>query len=225
MENGPMEKLSHEWDAWRMFRIMAEFAQGFQTMASIGPSVSIFGASQTRGDDPYYNQAAILASKITEKGFAVITGGGPGIMEAANQGAQTARGKSCGLCIDIPAEEEPNPFIDRKYLLHFHYFFVRKVMFIRYAQSFVVFPGGFGTLDELFEALTLIKTKKIKPFPIYLVGVKYWKGLLDWLKAVPMAHGSINADDLKLCILTDDLDEIACGIEAHFKKTKCLENF
>ena len=145
------EKKSLDWDAWRIFRILSEFVDGFGTMTQLGPSVAIFGASQTKINDPFYEQAAVLASKISKKGFGVITGGGPGIMEAANEGAKAAGGKSCGLCIDLPTEERPNPFIDEKFLLKFRYFFVRKVMFVRYAQAFVVFPGGFGTLDELLK--------------------------------------------------------------------------
>ncbi len=219
------EKMSNDWDAWRIFRIMSEFVEGFGTMISLGPSVAIFGSSRTKGNDKYYNMAAVLAAKVCKKGFAVITGGGPGIMEAANEGAKAAGGKSCGLCIDLPQEEAPNPFIDRDYLLLFRYFFVRKVMFVRYAQSFVVFPGGFGTLDELFEALTLIKTKKISSFPVYLVGKAYWTGLLNWLKEVPAGHHNIEESDLNMMILTDDLDLVADGIEAHYKQSKSLENF
>ncbi len=146
-------------------------------------------------------------------------------MEAANQGAKAAGGKSCGLCIDIPTEELPNPFIDREYLFRFRYFFVRKVMFVRYAQAFVVFPGGFGTLDELFEALTLMKTKKIQRFPIFLIGKSYWQGLLDWLKAVPAREKNINLEDLELITLTDDINCIADIIDKHYQKAKTLENF
>lgn len=219
------EKRKLEWDAWRIFRILSEFVDGFETMTQLGPSVAIFGASQTKGNDPYYNQAAVLASKIVQKGFGVITGGGPGIMEAANEGAKAAKGKSCGLCIDLPTEEAPNPFIDPKFLLKFRYFFVRKVMFVRYAQAFVVFPGGFGTMDELFEALTLIKTKKISTFPVFLVGKSYWTGLVNWLKEVPLSHGNIDPDDLKLMTITDDLDEVVDKIVYHCNLTNCLENF
>ncbi len=219
------EQISHDWDAWRVFRIVSEFVEGFETMISLGPSVTIFGSTMVRANDPYYSQAAVLASKLAKKGFAVITGGGPGIMEAANQGAKAAEGKSCGLCIDIPTEEEPNPFIDRKYLLRFRYFFIRKVMFIRYAQGFVVFPGGYGTIDELFEALTLIKTKKIQKFPIFLIGASYWSGLIEWLKQVPLANGNIDPQDLELFTLTDDLDAVVLGIEAHAKQVKRRENF
>jgi hypothetical protein len=216
---------SHNRDAWRIFRIVAEFVEGFEKMVSIGPSVSIFGSAVLKADNPYYAQAVLLSSKLVKAGFAVITGGGPGIMEAANQGAQTAGGKSCGLCIDLPTEEEPNPFIDRDYFLQFRYFFVRKVMFVKYAQAFVSFPGGFGTLDELFEALTLIKTKKIQKFPIYLVGTAYWKGLLKWIEEVPIAQNNLHREDLELMTLTDDLDVVVAGIEDHFKKTRCIENF
>ena len=219
------KKTSQAWDAWRVFRILSEFVEGYETMASLGPSVAIFGSAQVKTDDPYYNQAAVLAAKVVKKGFAVITGGGPGIMEAANEGAKAAGGKSCGLCIDLPAEELPNPFIDRDYLLRFRYFFVRKVMFVRYAQAFVVFPGGFGTMDELFEALTLMNTKRISHFPIYLIGKAYWSGLINWLKEVPIHHRNLRPEDLKLLTLTDDLDQVANGIEAHYKKSKILENF
>jgi len=214
-----------EWDAWRVFRILSEFVEGFEVMTSLGPSVAIFGGAQIKGDDPYYNQAAVLAAKLSKKGFGIITGGGPGIMEAANEGAKGAGGKSCGLCIDLPTEEDPNLFIDRKYLLHFRYFFIRKVMFVRYAQAFVIFPGGFGTLDEAFEALTLIQTKKISPFPVFMVGKAYWTGLLEWIKNVPLGHKYINPEDLKLITVTDDLDEVIAGIIRHTEMTKCLENF
>jgi uncharacterized protein (TIGR00730 family) len=213
-------------DAWRVFRILAEFVEGFETMTSIGPSVVVFGSSRVKANDPHYNKACELSALLVKKGFAIITGGGPGIMEAANEGARTAEGISCGLSIDLPLEEKPNPFIDRKYLLKFRYFFVRKVMFVRYAQAFVVFPGGYGTLDELFEALTLIQTKKIQPFPIYLYGTSYWAGLLDWLKTTAVAGGNLSPSDLDLMVLTDDLNEIADGITKRFQTSiKCLENF
>jgi uncharacterized protein (TIGR00730 family) len=216
---------SHAWDAWRLFRILSEFVDGFENMISLGPSVAIFGGSQATGDHPEYEQAAVLASKIAKKGFGIITGGGPGIMEAANEGAQAAGGKSCGLCINLPTEEKPNPFIDQKYLFNFRYFFVRKVMFVRYAQAFVVFPGGFGTMDELFEALTLIKTKKIAQFPVFLIGKAYWSGLLEWLKTSPLHHHYIDMADFKLLTITDDLDEVVRGIERHCDETQCRENF
>ena len=211
-------------DAWRVFRILSEFVEGFETMTDIGPSVAIFGSSRVKENDPNYNRAAELAAKISHKGFAIITGGGPGIMEAANEGARMAGGKSCGLCIDVPMED-PNPFIDKEYLLKFRYFFVRKVMFVRYAQAFVVLPGGFGTMDELFEALTLIQTRKIKKFPIYLLGTDYWKGLLKWLKEEAVHRRNLSPEDLDLMTVTDDLDEIANGIADFYTKTKTLENF
>ena len=219
------EKKSKDWDAWRIFRILSEFVDGFGAMTELGPSIAIFGASQTKGSDPYYEKAAILASKIVQKGFGIITGGGPGIMEAANQGAKAAGGNSCGLCIDLPTEEVPNPFIDQKFLLRFRYFFVRKVMFIRYAQAFVVFPGGLGTLDELFEALTLIKTRKIARFPVFLVGVEYWTAMVKWLSEEPLKHGYIEAEDLNLVTITDNLDEVVDKIILHCNLTRCLENF
>lgn len=212
-------------DAWRVFRILSEFVEGFETMTSLGPSVAIFGSSRIKENDPYYNLASKLASRIAKKGFGIITGGGPGIMEAANEGARIENGRSCGLCIDLPFEELPNPFVDRKYLLRFRYFFVRKVMFVRYAQAFVVLPGGFGTLDELFEALTLIQTRKIKKFPIYLIGKTYWTGLVDWLRSTAAENKNISPEDLDLMTITDDLEEIIAGIEAHYLKVKSLENF
>ena len=214
-----------QWDSWRVLRILSEFVEGFEAMISLGPSVAFFGSAQTKKDDPYYNLASLLAAKVVEKGFAVITGGGPGIMEAANAGAQGARGKSCGVCIDLPTEKEPNRFIDRDYLLSFRYFFVRKVMFVRYAQAFVVFPGGIGTLDELFEALTLIQTKKIDPFPVYLIGTDFWSGLIEWLKKTPLKHRYITESDIRGMIITDDLDEVANGIERHYQECKRLKNF
>ena len=213
-------------DSWRIFRIMAEFVDGFESMASLGPSVAIFGSTNpTPKDRKYYNLAEKIAAKIVSKGFGIITGGGPGIMECANKGAKEEGGKSCGLCINLPSESKPNPHIDARYELTFRYFFVRKVMFVRYARAFVIFPGGYGTLDEFFEALTLIQTKKILPFPIYLVGYDYWKGMLDWLRHTVEAHGNIGPDDLKLIQISDDPDEIANGIEAHYKKSAILENF
>jgi uncharacterized protein (TIGR00730 family) len=220
-----IDQNSHEWDAWRLFRILSEFVDGFENMLSLGPAVAIFGGSQALGDNPDYQQAAILASKIAQKGFGIITGGGPGIMEAANEGAQAVGGKSCGLCINLPTEEKPNPFIDQKYLFNFRYFFVRKVMFVRYAQAFVVFPGGFGTMDELFEALTLIKTKKIAQFPVFMVGKAFWSGLLEWLKTSPLHRHYIEMEDFKLITVTDNLDEVVEGILRHCDETECRANF
>ncbi len=219
-------KKMHSLDSWRIFRIMSEFVDGFETMTFLGPSVAIFGSTnQNPVDRKYYDLTEKIAEKVVQKGFGVITGGGPGIMECANKGAQKAGGKSCGLCINLPFEAKPNPFIDTRFGLNFRYFFIRKVMFVRYAQAFIVLPGGFGTLDELFEALTLIQTKKIKSFPVYLVGKDYWKGLLDWLKNTVLAHNNIKKEDLDLIRLSDDPDEIAEGIEKHYRQTKSIENF
>ena len=222
----PPHKVGHSLDSWRIFRIMAEFVDGFESMTFLGPSVAIFGSTNRNPKEKtYYDLAEEIAKKVVSKGFGVITGGGPGIMECANKGAQAAGGKSCGLCISLPMEEKPNPYIDERFELSFRYFFIRKVMFVRYAQAFVVLPGGFGTLDEFFEALTLIQTGKIQHFPIYLVGKDYWKGLLDWLKNTPLACGNIKQKDFDLIRLSDDPDEIADGIEKHYRQTKSLENF
>lgn len=219
-------KISHTLDSWRLFRIMAEFVDGFESMTFLGPSVAIFGSTNPKPHNPYYYElTTLLAQKIVKKGFGIITGGGPGIMECANKGAQLAGGKSCGLCINLPSEAPQNLYIDPKYKLEFRYFFVRKVMFVRYAQAFVVLPGGFGTLDELFEALTLIQTGKINYFPVYMVGKDYWKGLIDWLRNTVIENGNIKKIDFDLIRLSDDPDEIADGIEKHYRQTKSIENF
>jgi len=212
-------------DSWRVFRIISEFVEGFETMSQIGPSVSIFGSARLKPASPYYNMAIDVAQAITKKGLAVITGGGPGIMEAANKGAQSVNGASCGLSIALPMESESNHYIDPKYNLRFRYFFIRKVMFIRYAQGYVFLPGGVGTLDELFEALTLIQTKKIHAFPIYLVGKAFWEGLIDWLIEVPLSHQCISEEDLKLIHITDDPEEVANGIERHYQRDRAERNF
>ncbi|HEY5259247.1 MAG TPA: TIGR00730 family Rossman fold protein [Rhabdochlamydiaceae bacterium] len=218
--------LTHDGDSWRTFRITSEFVQGFEAMMSIGPSVSFFGSARITPEDAYYKIAHDLAFKIAKKGFAIITGGGPGTMVAANQGAQAAGGKSCGLCIDLPQEEEPNLYIDRKYLLRFRYFFVRKVMFIRYAQAFVVLPGGFGTIDELFEALTLMETGKIKKFPIILIGKDYWTGLIQWMReTVEAKHHHISPEQFDLFLITDNLDTAVRAIENYYNTEKCVLNF
>ena len=212
-------------DSWRVFRIVAEFVDGFETMTTIGPSVSIFGSARLSPTSPYYQLGVEVAQHIAKKGFAIITGGGPGIMEAANKGAQTVKGNSCGLTIDLPMESEPNPFIDAKYRLRFRYFFIRKVMFMRYAQGYVFLPGGYGTLDELFEALTLIQTQKIHPFPIYLMGSEYWKGIMDWIKGTMLKEGCISEQDLTLIQITDDPEEVANGIERHYQRDRAELNF
>ena len=174
--------------SWQIFKIMAEFVEGFEKLSRIGPCVSIFGSARTQPDSPYYRVAEEIATLLVAKGYGVITGGGPGIMEAGNKGAREAGGKSVGLNIDLPFEQTHNPYIDADKLMNFDYFFVRKLMFIKYAQGFIVLPGGFGTLDELFEALTLIQTHKIGKFPIILVGKSYWGGLMDWLRQTVQNH-------------------------------------
>jgi uncharacterized protein (TIGR00730 family) len=212
-------------DAWRVFRILSEFVDGFESMTNLGPSVSIFGSARLPPDNPYYQLAVEVARHVAHKGFSIITGGGPGIMEAANKGAQEAKGNSCGLVIDLPFESASNSYIDPRFHLKFRYFFVRKVMFIRYAQGYVFLPGGVGTLDELFEALTLIQTKKIHPFPIYLMGKTYWNSMVDWLKDVVLANQCISPSDLDLIQITDDPVEVADGIERHFQRDRVIKNF
>ena len=207
-----------EMDAWRIFRILSEFVDGFETMTNIGPSVSIFGSARIDREHPYYQLATETAQKVAAKGFGIITGGGPGIMEAANKGAQAAKGRSCGISVNLPFEELHNAFIDPQYNLRFRYFFVRKVMFIRYALAFVFLPGGMGTLDELFEALTLMQTNKIKPFPIFLLGSSYWEGLIQWLRKRPLSENFLSESDFERITITDDSDFVATQIEKHFKQ-------
>lgn len=219
------EKRLFTTDSWRVFRIISEFVDGFETMTNLGPSVSFFGSARLPPSSIYYSLAVTTAQLVSLKGFAVITGGGPGIMEAANKGAQSVKGHSCGLAVDLPFEAEPNKYIDPKYRLTFRYFFIRKVMFIRYAQGYVFLPGGFGTLDELFEALTLIQTKKIHPFPIYLMGKSYWHGLIHWMKQDMTSYGCISEKDLEMITITDDPEEVANGIERHYQRDKALKNF
>lgn len=216
---------SRERDLWSVFKIMGEFVEGFDRMGRIGPCISIFGSARLKEDSPYYQQAVKLAEMITELGFGVITGGGPGIMEAGNRGAKNKQGKSVGLCINLPFEEAANPYVDHKYQIDFDYFFARKVMFVKYAQSFVVFPGGFGTLDELFEALTLIQTKKINHFPVVLIGTKFWGGLVDWIKHTLVANGTISTKDLDLIHVTDDLDEVVNIITSYYSDRAIKPNF
>ena len=198
-------------DSWRMFHIIAEFVEGFEALAEIHPSVSIFGSSRVTSDDDVYRRAEQVAQLLAENGFGVITGGGPGVMEAANKGASLAGGKSIGLNVQLPHEQEPNPYTNLA--LNFRYFFVRKVMFVKYAVAYIIFPGGFGTMDELFESMTLIQTRKIKPFPVILVGSEYWKGLLDWVKGVVLKEGKISASDLDIFQLIDDPEEIVRTIK------------
>ncbi len=191
-------------NSWTMFKVIAEFVDGFETMNRMGPCVSIFGSARTKPDNEYYRLAVEAARHLTESGFGVITGGGPGIMEAGNKGAALYGGLSVGLNIDLPFEQSHNQYIDPDKNLNHRYFFVRKVMFVKYAQAFIVLPGGFGTLDELFEVLTLIQTRKITRVPVILMGVRFWSGLLDWIKGTMLAEGNIGENDLKLLPLTDD---------------------
>ncbi len=212
-------------DSWQIFKIMAEFVEGFETLARIGPCVSIFGSARTRPDHPYYLLAEQIAYKLSLSGFGIITGGGPGIMEAANKGASEANGKSVGLNIDLPFEQMSNQFIDMDKLINFDYFFVRKLMFTKYAQGFVVLPGGFGTMDELFEALTLIQTGKVARFPIVLVESEFWNGVLDWVRTTMLEAGNIKEDDLKLFSVVDTPDEAVDHITRFYAKYDIKPNF
>ena len=212
-------------DSWAIFKIMGEFVNGFERMSLIGPCVSIFGSARIRPGDTYYELAVNVARRIAESGYGVITGGGPGIMEAGNKGANMAGGTSVGLNIDLPFEQHDNPFIDSDKSLDFDYFFVRKVMFVKYSQGFVVMPGGFGTLDELFEAMTLIQTNKIHTFPIILVGTEFWSGLLDWIKSTMLEAGNISAHDMDLIRLVDTEDEVVGIIDAFYKGNTLSPNF
>jgi len=199
-------------ESWRIFRIMAEFVEGIEALSKLRPAVTIFGSAKVRPDDPYYKKAEHVARRLVEKGFSVITGGGPGIMEAANKGAAEAGGQSVGLNIRLPYEQKPNPYAN--IVLEYKYFFVRKVMFVKHAVAYIILPGGFGTMDELFEALTLIQTKRIKPFPVVLMGSEYWKGLVDWLKDTMLRNEKIDESDLDIIQITDDPDEVV----RHIKK-------
>lgn len=212
-------------DSWAIFKIMGEFVSGFEKMSAIGPCVSIFGSARTTEEDPYYGLAVKIAKSVSEAGYGIITGGGPGIMEAGNKGAHLAGGTSVGLNIDLPFEQNDNPYIDADKSLDFDYFFVRKVMFVKYSQGFVVMPGGFGTLDELFEAMTLIQTHKIGKFPIILVGTDFWKGLIDWIKGVMLKEGNISPNDLNLIKIVDTETEVVEIIDSFYKGRTLSPNF
>lgn len=213
-------------DSWVIFKIMSEFVDGFEKMSKIGPCVSIFGSARTKTDNPYYPLATEIAYKLTKQGFGIISGGGPGIMEAANKGASEAGGKSVGLNIELPFEQNSNPYVDKDKNILFDYFFVRKVMFVKYSQGFIVLPGGFGTLDEMFEALTLIQTFKIGKFPIVLVGSQYWGGLIDWLKSTMLEmERNINPQDLELFKVVDTADEAVKIIVDFYSKYTLKPNF
>lgn len=193
-------------ESWRMFHIMAEFVEGFDTLARYHPAVSIFGSTRAKPEDEVYRKAEQIGQLLAENGFSVITGGGPGAMEAANKGASSAGGRSIGLNIELPLEQKPNPYAN--ITLKYRYFFVRKVMFVKYAVAYIILPGGFGTMDELFESVTLIQTHKIKPFPVILVGSNYWKGLLGWIREVVLKEGKISAEDLTILQVMDEPEEI-----------------
>ncbi|MFT6866519.1 MAG: hypothetical protein ACJA08_001350 [Cyclobacteriaceae bacterium] len=213
-------------DSWAIFKVMSEFVQGFEKLSKIGPCVSIFGSARTPRTHHYYKLAVDIASKLVTNGYGVITGGGPGIMEAGNKGAHAKGGKSVGLNIDLPFEQFENIYIDRDKLINFDYFFVRKVMFVKYAQGFIVMPGGFGTLDELFEAITLIQTQKIGKFPIVLVGHSFWDGLIDWIKKVLLEQEhNINEVDLDLFSVVDTADEAVAKINDFYGKYLLSPNF
>ncbi|HTA61448.1 MAG TPA: TIGR00730 family Rossman fold protein [Bacteroidia bacterium] len=213
-------------DSWQIFRIMSEFVDGFERMAKIGPCVSIFGSARTKPENPYYLLAEEIAYKLTLEGYGVITGGGPGIMEAANKGAKKGNGKSVGLNIELPFEQKPNDYVDRDKSIDFNYFFVRKTIFLKYSQGFIALPGGFGTLDELFEALTLVQTSKIGEFPVVLVGRKYWQGLLDWVKRVMMEEEhNVNKEDLDRVHVVDTADEAVKVITDFYTKYLLKPNF
>jgi hypothetical protein len=209
-----MEDLAKS-DTWRVFRIMAELVEGFEALNGVGPAVTIFGSARLPPGSPYYNKCLKVAERLAQDGFAVISGGGPGIMEAANKGAQNARGVSVGLNIELPMEQAANQFQDIR--VEFRYFFVRKLMFVKYAVGYVIFPGGFGTMDELFEALTLIQTKKIRGFPVVLVGREYWAGLFDWIRKTMLPANSISPEDLDLMHVVDEPEEVCAIINKRYK--------
>ena len=216
----------HTTDSWRVFKIISELVEGYEKLARIGPCVSIFGSARTSFNNRYYILAEDIAYKLTQKGYGIITGGGPGIMEAANKGAARGKGKSVGINIDLPFEQHPNPYIDSDKLITFDHFFVRKVMFMKYAQGFIALPGGFGTFDELFEAITLIQTRKIGKFPIILVGKKYWGGLISWIKEEMLAEEhNISPENLDIFTLVDTSDEAVDSIVQFYSRYLLSPNF
>ncbi|MFL2578084.1 MAG: TIGR00730 family Rossman fold protein [Flavobacteriaceae bacterium] len=212
-------------DSWALFKIMSEFVHGYENMSRIGPCISIFGSARTAPEDPYYRLTTEIAESVVKSGLGIITGGGPGIMEAANLGAKNAGGISVGLNINLPFEQKANLYIDKDKLMNFEYFFVRKVIFMKYSQGFVVMPGGFGTLDELFEALTLIQTEKIKKFPIILVGKKFWGGLMDWINTTLLEEHKIDPDDLDLIRVVETKKEVLEHLERFYHKESFKPNF
>ena len=227
-----MENIRKDWndiksnDSWSIFKIMSEFVEAYDRMSKIGPCISIFGSARTKENNPYFGIGEDLAFKLASLGYGIISGGGPGIMEAANKGAQKGKGPSVGLNIDLPFEQHHNPYIDPQHNLEFDYFFVRKVIFVKYSQAFVIMPGGFGTLDEFFEALTLIQTNKIAKRPVVLVGKKYWTGLINWIEEVMLGEeNNISAQDLLLFKLVDTADEAVAYIEEFFSSNLLSPNF
>ena len=212
-------------NTWEIFKVIAEMVEGFETLAKIGPCVSIFGSARTKPEDPYYRLATQIAEQLVENGYGVITGGGPGIMEAGNLGAHNAGGASVGLNIELPFEQDGNPFIDRDKMINFDYFFTRKVMFVKYSQGFIVMPGGMGTMDELFEAITLIQTGKIGKFPIVLVGSTFWGGLVDWIKTTMLSEGNISPEDLDLIQVVDTSEDAIEIINDFYGKYLLKPNF
>ena len=213
-------------DSWSIFKIMGEFVEGYEKLSAIGPCISIFGSARTKPEDKYYKLAEEIAAEIVNRGYGVITGGGPGIMEAANKGANKNKGKSVGLCIKLPFEDTHNSYIDKDKQLDFDYFFVRKVMFVRYAQGFVVMPGGFGTLDEVFEAITLIQTQKAEKFPIILVSSEFWSGMLDWIKKTLLSeNNNISSEDLDLIKIADTKEDVMDILEEFHNNYEFSPNF
>ena len=212
-------------NSWSVFKIMAEFVEGMEKMSRIGPCVAIFGSARIKEDNPYYLKAVETASKLVEKGFGVITGGGPGIMEAGNKGAHEAGGKSVGLNIVLPHEQHSNPYIDSDKSINFDYFYIRKTMFTRYSQGFIAFPGGFGTLDELSEALTLMQTHKIANFPIVMFGTEFWAPLVDWFRQTLLENQMIKEEDFGIFHVVDDVDEAVNIIDEFYKHSELKPNF
>lgn len=212
--------------SWQIFKIMAEFVDGFEALAKLGPCISIFGSARTQPGHEYYELAVDISKRLSEEGFGIISGGGPGIMEAANKGAQLGGGKSVGLNIELPFEQHSNPFIDRDANLHFEYFFVRKVMFTKYSQGFVMMPGGFGTMDEFFEVATLIQTRKMSQVPLILVSKSYWSGLLDWMQEIMLKKASnISTSDLNLLKIADTPDEVVDHVLSFYSRNPLQPNF
>lgn len=212
--------------SWQIFKVMAEFVEGFEALAKIGPCVSIFGSARTSADNKYYKQGVEIAKELAKEGFGIISGGGPGIMEAANKGAKEAGGKSVGLNIELPFEQQPNEYVDRDKSINFEYFFVRKTMFVKYSQAFIMMPGGWGTLDEFFEVATLIQTGKINESPMILVGKAYWKGLIDWMRTTMFGiEKNITEEDLDLLKVFDDTDEVISYLKEYYAKHKLEPNF